>query len=124
MGFIAAFTAHCIPRWNTRSRITTREILFDQCGQRSFLMAGDGIPTVVAARTGQGAFVRVARQIEVGSSGKSKIPVLEVLSPEQARLDMVNLAYVSPKKVFSPSVSKEDPLLHERPKLKTRSGSQ
>jgi hypothetical protein len=59
----------------------------------------------------------------VGPSGKNEIPVLEVLSPEQARLDMVNLAYVRPKKVFLPSVSKEGPFLHERPKLKTRSGS-
>src|SRR5215469_16091121 len=101
-----------------------RFFLINADSGRHVLMAGDGIPTVVVARTGQDAFVRVARQIEVGPSGKNENPVLEVLSPEQARLDMVNLAYVRPKKGFSPSVSKEDPFLHERPKLKTRSGSQ
>lgn len=84
------------------------------------LVAGEGVPAVVDARAGGKFFVRVARQIEVGPSRKTDIPALEVMSSEDAQHDIANLVYVNPKKIFSPVVSKEDPFLHQRPKLKTR----
>ena len=91
---------------------------------RHVLIAGDGIPATVDVRAKGESFVRVGREIEIGPSGKTTIPVLEDLSPEQARLDMINLVYVSPKKIFSTSVSEGDPFLPQRPKLKTRNGVQ
>jgi len=91
---------------------------------RHVLIAGDGIPTTVDLPAKGESFVRVGREIEIGPSGNTSIPVLEDLSPEQARLDMINLVYVSPKKIFSPSVSEGDPFLQQRPKLKTRNGVQ
>jgi hypothetical protein len=91
---------------------------------RHVLIAGDGIPTTVDVPAKGESFVRVGREIEIGPSGKTSIPVLEDLSPEQARLDMINLVYVSPKKIFSTSVSEGDPFLQQRPKLKTRNGVQ
>jgi hypothetical protein len=85
---------------------------------------GEGIPTVVEASPDRESFVRVARQIELLPSGKTDIPALEVMSAEQARPEVVNLVYVERKKIFSPSVSKEDPFLRQRPKLKTHGSSQ
>ncbi len=101
-----------------------RFFLFNADSGRHLLMAGDGIPIAVEARSSKDVFLRIAREVEIGPSGKSEIPVLEVLSPEQARPEIVNLVYVAPKEIFSPLVNKEDPFLHERPKLKTRSGNQ
>src|SRR5262245_16787724 len=46
---------------------------------RHLLMAGDSVPTVVQASAGGELFVRVERQIEIGPSGKTDIPVLQVL---------------------------------------------
>lgn len=45
---------------------------------------------------------------------------LELRSKEQGEFDLRFLVYVSPKEIFSSSVSKQDPLLHEKPKLKSR----
>jgi hypothetical protein len=84
------------------------------------LVADEGIPAVVEAHAERKCFVRVARQIEFGPSGKTDIPALEVVPSEDAHRDIVNLVYVNPKKIFSTAVSKEDPFLHQRPKLKTR----
>jgi hypothetical protein len=89
----------------------------------SALIPGDGVPLVVEARAKGELFVRVARQIEIGPSSKSDTPVLEVLPQEQARLDMANLVYTPPKKIFSDSVRKKDPFLHRRPQLQTRDSS-
>jgi len=88
------------------------------------LIDGDGIPTTVEVRAKGKSFVRVARETEIGPSSKTSIPVLEALSLEQARPDMMNLVYISPKKIFSTSVSQEDPFLQQPPKLKTRSAVQ
>ena len=79
---------------------------------------GEGLPTVVKAAAGGKYFVRVERIIEIGPSGKTGVPSLELRSAEQSRSEIVNLVYLGPKKIFSPVVSKEDPFLHERPKLK------
>ena len=79
---------------------------------------------VVEARPGEKCFVRVARQIQFGPSGKTDFPALEELTPEQSRLEIVNLVYIDPKKIFSPVVSREDPFQHQWPKLKTRSPGQ
>ena len=91
---------------------------------RHLLVAGEGIPTVVDASSSRNSFVRVARQIEFGPSGKTDIPALEIMSPEQAQPEVVNLVYLDPKKIFSSAVSKVDPLSQQRPKLKTRGSSQ
>jgi hypothetical protein len=91
---------------------------------RHVLIAGDGIPTTVDIRAKGELFVRVGREIEIGSSSTTSIAVLQDLSPEQARLDMINLVYVNPKKIFSTSVSGEDPFLQQRPKFKTRNAVQ
>lgn len=91
---------------------------------RHVLVAGDGIPTTVDVRAKGESFVRVARETEIGPSSKTSISVLEALYLEQARLDMINLVYVSPKKIFSTSVNQEDPFLQQPPKLKTRSAVQ
>lgn len=91
---------------------------------RHVLIAGDGIPATVEVRANGESFVRVARATVIGPSSKTSIPVLEDLSPDRARLDMINLLYVNPKKVFSTSVSKEDPFLQQQPKLKTRDSVQ
>ena len=91
---------------------------------RHVLIAGDGIPTTIDVRAEETSFVRVARETEIGPSGQTSVPVLDDLSREQARLDLINLVYVNPKKIFSTSVSEEDPFLQQRPKLKTRSGVQ
>ena len=87
---------------------------------RHVLIAGDGVPTVVDARAGEDSFVRVGRHIEINQSGKSDIPVLEVESPEQARHELVNLIYIPASKIFSTLVSKQDPSVPARPKLKNR----
>jgi hypothetical protein len=91
---------------------------------RHVLVAGEGIPTIVEASSGRDSFVRVARHIEFGPSGKIDVPALEVMSPEQAQPDIVNLVYLNPKRIFSPAVSKVDPFLNQRPKLKTLGCSQ
>ena len=90
---------------------------------RHVLVAGEGIPIVVEASLGRDSFVRVTRQIEFGPSGKTGFPALEVMSPEQAHPEVV-LVYIERKKMFSAKVSKEDPFLHQRPKLKPRISSQ
>ena len=91
---------------------------------RHVLVAGEGIPTVVEASSDRESFVRVAAQIELTPSGKTDIPALEVMSPEQAHPEVVNLVYVERKRIFSPVVSKEDPFVHQHPKLKTRGSNQ
>lgn len=91
---------------------------------RHLLRAGKGKPTAVDARAREESFVRVGRDIEIGPAGESDIPVLEVLSPEQARLEIINLVYVKAKKIFSSVVSREDPFVRRRPELKTRNSSQ
>ena len=50
------------------------------------LIAGD-IPATVDICAKRETFVRVGREIEIGSSRKTSIAALEDLSPEQARLD-------------------------------------
>jgi hypothetical protein len=87
------------------------------------LIAGEGVPIVVDARANEKTFVRGARHIEFGPSGKVDTPVLEIMSPEQGELDLRFLVYVSPKQIFSSAVSKEDPFLQQTPKLKTRKSS-
>ena len=91
---------------------------------RHVLVAGEGIPIVVEASSGRESFVRVADQIELTPSGKTEIPALEVMSIEEAHTEVVNLVYIERKKIFSPAVSKEDPYLHRRPKLKTHGSGQ
>lgn len=89
---------------------------------RRVLIAEDGIPATIDVPAEGESFVRVARETDIGPSGTTNVPVLEDLSPDRARLDMINLVYVSPKKIFSNSVSAEDPFLQQAPKLKARTG--
>lgn len=91
---------------------------------RHVLVAGDGIPTTVEARAKGESFVRVAREMEVGPSGKASIPVLEDRSAEEAIRDLIHLVYLQPAKIFSTSVSEKDPFAQQPPKLKTRDAVQ
>lgn len=88
------------------------------------LVAANGIPAVVETRAQSRAFVRATRQIQIGPSGNLDISALEVLSAEQAHSDLINLVYVSPKKIFSSVVSKTDPFSNRAPKLKFRKSRQ
>lgn len=85
---------------------------------RHVLIAGDGVPTVVEVKAGEESFVRLGRHIEISQSGQSDIPVVETQSPDQARHEIANLVYVSAAKIFSDSVSKQDPSVQQLPKLK------
>lgn len=82
------------------------------------LIAGNGIPAVIEARANENFFICVTRHIEIGQSGKVGFPALEVLSAEQARHDLINLVYISPKKIFSSAVSKTDPFSRAAPRLR------
>jgi len=88
------------------------------------LVVGNGIPAVVETRAQSRAFVRATRHIQVGPSGKVDISALEVLSAEQAHSDLINLVYVSPKKIFSSLVNKTDPFSNRAPELKSRKSHQ
>jgi len=87
---------------------------------KHMLVAGEGVPLAIEPHAGQDLFVLLARDIEVGPSGQSEVPMLAVIAAEQARHEMVNLVYISSKKILSDSVSEQDPSVKEKPKLKTR----
>lgn len=84
------------------------------------LMAGEGVPLAIDPKASQELFVLLARDIAVGPSGQSDVPMLAVIAPEQARHEMVNLVYIASKKILSDSVSEQDPSVQEKPKLKRR----
>ena len=84
------------------------------------LIAGDGMPLVVSPHANQATFVRVTRVISFERSGKVDMPALELRSKEEGEFDLRFLVYISPKEIFSSCVSKQDPLLHQKPKLKPR----
>jgi len=88
------------------------------------LIPGPGVPLVVDIGASEEAFVRVGRRIEMGPGGTTDSPMLDLPDPEVARLDLVNLVYVAPKKIHSDSVAKTDPFSHQVPKLKTRNSSE
>jgi len=79
------------------------------------LSAGNGVPVSVDVRPGEEAFVRLDWHFE---RDNPVIPLLQIVRPDVARIDMLSLRYIDSGKVLSPLVPKSDPL--GPPQLKSR----
>jgi len=76
-----------------------------------------GVPAVVELHSGEKTFVRLDWNFEVG---RSPIPVLSTVRPDQALKEMKYLSYIHAGRVFSGSVPKSDPREPDQPRLKSR----
>jgi hypothetical protein len=79
------------------------------------LSAGNGVPVSVETHPDEQVFVRLDWHIERDNPA---IPVLQIVQPDLARIEMLPLRYVDTGKVLSKSVAKTDP--RGPPQLKKR----
>jgi hypothetical protein len=84
----------------------------------------DGVPAFVDARSGEDVYVQVQQHVEDSSSGKSVIPVFQVVAPNEARKQIIHLAYIDADKVYAESVPKDDPNGSSPPQVKKRGENQ
>jgi len=89
---------------------------------KHLLSQDDGIPRPVNAHAGQPSYLRLGQEVSDEPSGKSVIPVLEAVDPDQARKEMVHLVYIDADKLYSSAVPQQDPAPVSRPQLKPRAG--
>jgi hypothetical protein len=84
----------------------------------------DGVPAFVDAHSGEDAYVQLQQHVEDSSSGESVIPMFQIVAANEARKQIIHLAYIGADKVYAPSVSKEDPTRSWQPQVKTRGENQ
>ena len=84
---------------------------------RHTLSTVTGVPAFVEVRSDEKTFVRLDWNFEVG---RSPIPVLSAVRPDQALKEMKYLSYIHAGRVFSGSVPKSDPREPDEPRLKSR----
>ena len=87
---------------------------------RHWLSQGDSVPLFVNAQAGEESFVRLDQHVELGPSPRTAIPWLQLVSPADARKEVIHLAYIDPDKMSSVLVSRKDPTRLWQPQLKTR----
>jgi len=81
------------------------------------IVAGRGVSISVEVYPGEDQFVRLDQTITLTQSGEAIIPVLTLASPDEARHVVAQLVYVTPSKISSPSVDRQDPTLEWSPSL-------
>jgi hypothetical protein len=84
------------------------------------LSAGQGVPLSIEVHAGEDQFVGLEQNITLTQSGESIIPVLTLASPEEARHVVAQLVYISPSKISSTAVDKQDPTVDWSPSLQPR----
>jgi hypothetical protein len=84
------------------------------------LIAGQSVPIGIEVHSGVDQFVRLDQTVTLTQSGESVIPVMTVESADEARHVVGQLVYLSPSKIYSTVVDKDDPTLQWSPALKPR----
>lgn len=88
---------------------------------RHTLEVGEGVPVFVDVSVGKEVFATVGHVVQLTETGKLDIPVISVVSGQEAQLKIIHLVYIDAREMYSPAVSRTDPSLDWEPALKKRS---